>query len=233
MMQDYDRTLELVDAAYTAEGAGQAQFEKTLESMDSKLNRLKNAWDQFAMGFMNADFLKVGVDTGTKFLDIFEKIITGISQIGVVDPFKGLIKSALTATAVFGGLLAMSKALMFGVGKFAGAVLGEENAQQMTGITGAAARYSGNSKIGKEAAVQKKQAKIDADNYSKAYWDSLANNKSRKEAQLDARQAKKSGRNFYTEAKNFEKALNIGGFSEAGKNAGMAAVDAIREELNA
>ena len=91
MMQDYDRTLELVDAAYTAEGAGQAQFEKTLESMDSKLNRLKNAWDQFAMGFMNADFLKVGVDAGTKFLDIFEKLITGFSKFASSVPCKNML----------------------------------------------------------------------------------------------------------------------------------------------
>ena len=142
MMQDYDRTMELVDAAYTAEGAGQAQFEKTLESMDSKLNRLKNAWDQFAMGFMNADFLKVGVDAGTKFLDIFEKIITGISQIGITDPFKGIIKSALTVTAVFGGLLAMVPLLMKGIGKFASFAM-KGQVEGMTGWAGQAARVYG------------------------------------------------------------------------------------------
>ena len=126
MMQDYDRTLELVDAAYTAEGAGQAQFEKTLESMDSKLNKLKNAWDQFVMGLMNADFLKKGVDIATGFLSVFEKIIDTVSKVGIIDPFQGIIKSALTATAVFGGLLGMSKLLMAAVGKFAGSVLGDE-----------------------------------------------------------------------------------------------------------
>lgn len=137
MMQDYDRTIELVDAAYTSAGAGQAQFEKTLESMDSKLNRLKNAWDQFAMGFMNADFLKVGVDLGTKFLDIFEKIITAISQVGVIDPFKSIIKSALTVTAIFGGMLGATKLLMGGIGKFAGIAMGEDRAQKMSGFVGA------------------------------------------------------------------------------------------------
>lgn len=134
MMQDYDRTMELVDAAYTAEGAGQAQFEKTLESMDSKLNRLKNAWDQFVMGLMNADFLKKGVDIATGFLDIFEKIINTISKIGVVDPLQGLIKSALTATAVFGGLIGMSKLLVGAVGKFAGIVLNKNVLEKGNGF---------------------------------------------------------------------------------------------------
>lgn len=174
MMQDYDRTLELVDAAYTAEGAGQAQFEKTLESMDSKLNRLKNAWDQFAMGFMNADFLKVGVDLGTKFLDIFEKVITGISKIGLINPFQNIIKSALTATAVFGGLLAMSKLLMAGVGKFAGMVLGEE-AAKMSGVVGAANRkYAGpNKQQVEQAKATGKQASLA---YQQAYYSTLQKN---------------------------------------------------------
>ena len=31
----------------------QEQFNKTLESLDSKLNRLKNAWNEFTMGLAN------------------------------------------------------------------------------------------------------------------------------------------------------------------------------------
>jgi hypothetical protein len=38
MMQDYDRTLELVDAAENAAGASTEQFNKTLESLETKLN---------------------------------------------------------------------------------------------------------------------------------------------------------------------------------------------------
>ena len=156
MMQDYDRTLELVDAAYTAEGAGQAQFEKTLESMDSKLNKLKNAWDQFVMGLMNSDFLKKGVDIATTFLGIIEKVITGISQIGITDPFKGIIKSALTAATVFGGLLGMSQLLYAAVGKFAGFIMGEEEANKATGILGSAYRSRKHKMEGDEDQRQQK-----------------------------------------------------------------------------
>ena len=47
MMGDYDRTMELVSAANNSAGASQKQFEKTLDSMESKLAKLKNAWDEF------------------------------------------------------------------------------------------------------------------------------------------------------------------------------------------
>lgn len=43
MMQNYDRTMELVNATKNSKGASQKQFEKTLESMEAKVNNLKNA----------------------------------------------------------------------------------------------------------------------------------------------------------------------------------------------
>ena len=148
MMQDYDRTMELVNAAQTAEGAGQAQFEKTLESMNTKLNKLKNAWDQFVMGLMNSNFLKEAVDIGTSIIGIVEDIISGISQIGITDPFKGIIKSALTAATVFGTLLGSMKLLMFGVGKMANFAF-DGNVEGMTGVVGQAAKVYGTPKEAK------------------------------------------------------------------------------------
>ena len=49
MMGNYDRTMELVNAANNSAGASQEQFNKTLESLDAKLQRLKNAWAEFTM----------------------------------------------------------------------------------------------------------------------------------------------------------------------------------------
>jgi len=37
MMSNYGRTIELVNAANNSAGAGQEQFNKTLESLDAKL----------------------------------------------------------------------------------------------------------------------------------------------------------------------------------------------------
>jgi hypothetical protein len=45
MMSDYGRTTELVAAANESAGASQKQFEKTLESMETKVQKLENAWN--------------------------------------------------------------------------------------------------------------------------------------------------------------------------------------------
>lgn len=74
MMSDYDRTMQLVSAANNSAGASQKQFDKTLESLEAKLNRLKDAWDQFTMGIANNTLIKAGVDALTGILNIINKI---------------------------------------------------------------------------------------------------------------------------------------------------------------
>ena len=98
MMSNYDRTMELVNAANNSAGASQRQFEKTTESLESKLNKLKNAWDAFTMSLTNSEVIKFGVDLLTNFLTIINKLIDGISG------GNGLIKSILSLGIAFGGL---------------------------------------------------------------------------------------------------------------------------------
>lgn len=73
MMGDYDRTVELVDAAKNAEGSSQRQFEKTLDSLEAKTNRLTNAWDEFTMGIANNEVIKGTVDVLTNLLNVVNK----------------------------------------------------------------------------------------------------------------------------------------------------------------
>ena len=82
MMSDYSRTQELVSAANNSAGASAEQYEKTLESLEAKLNKLKNAWDQFTMGIMNDDLIKLGIDALTKFLQIVNKATDGLNSAG-------------------------------------------------------------------------------------------------------------------------------------------------------
>ena len=74
LMQDYARTQELVKLAYDSNGASEKQFEKTQDSMQSKLARLKNAWNEFTMGLANNAVLKGAVDALTQLLNIINKI---------------------------------------------------------------------------------------------------------------------------------------------------------------
>lgn len=74
MMSDYERTMELVDAAHNSAGASTRQFNKTVESLESKLNKLKNAWDAFTMGMMNSTVIKGGVDILTQLIMAINKV---------------------------------------------------------------------------------------------------------------------------------------------------------------
>lgn len=79
LMSDYKRTVELVDAANNANGASQEQYGKTLDSLETKLARLKNAWDEFILGLTNSDAIKGAVDLLTSLLTAINKVISTIS----------------------------------------------------------------------------------------------------------------------------------------------------------
>lgn len=82
MMSDYGRTQELVTAANSSAGASNKQFEKTLDSLESKLAKLENAWHEFTMGILESDLVKFGVDMLTKFLEIINKATSALDGVG-------------------------------------------------------------------------------------------------------------------------------------------------------
>ena len=98
MISNYSKTMELVNAANNSAGASQEQYEKTLESLETKLSKLKNAWDEFVMGLSNNEVIKTAVDVLTGLLQTINKIIDGLSG------GNGLIKSIISITAAIGGL---------------------------------------------------------------------------------------------------------------------------------
>ena len=98
MMSNYDRTVQLMDYANNSAGASNEQFGKTMESLEAKLNKLKNAWDQFLMGITNSSFIKTAVDGLTGIIGIVNKLVDTLS-LG-----SGGIKSFLSVFAAFTGL---------------------------------------------------------------------------------------------------------------------------------
>lgn len=79
LMSDYKRTVELVNAANNANGASNEQYGKTLESLETKLSRLKNAWNEFVLGLANSDAIKSAVDLLTDLITAINKLISAIS----------------------------------------------------------------------------------------------------------------------------------------------------------
>ena len=97
MMSDYGRTQELVNAANTSAGASNKQYEKTLDSLQSKLEKLKNAWTSFTQGIANSKLIKAGIDILTKLLETINKITDSFGE------FSGAAKIALLVTALYLG----------------------------------------------------------------------------------------------------------------------------------
>ena len=79
LMSDYERTVELVGAANTANGASNEQYGKTLDSLETKLTRLQNAWNELMLGLANSDAIKSAVDLLTQFVTALNKLINSIS----------------------------------------------------------------------------------------------------------------------------------------------------------
>ena len=137
MISNYSKTMELVNAANNSAGASQEQYEKTLESLTSKLAKLKNAWDEFAMGLANNEVIKVAVDTLTGLLQTINKILDTVSG------GSGVLKSTLSILTAIGGLKLGKSLLSTGIGKMVGdreggwvqQALGKKKEQQNTGYT--------------------------------------------------------------------------------------------------
>lgn len=108
MMSNYDRTMELVNAANNSAGASQRQFEKTTESLESKINKLKNAWNEFTMNLANSTIIKGAIDLLTGFINGINKAIDALSG------GNGLIKSILSLGVAFGGFK-IAKNLIIGL----------------------------------------------------------------------------------------------------------------------
>ena len=110
MMSDYGRTQELVTAANNSAGASQKQFEKTLDSLASKMEKLKNAWDTFTMDLLDSDVLKGAIDLLTKLLEGINELtekLGDLKGLGVDGDISGTLKIG----ALVGGFALADKAI--------------------------------------------------------------------------------------------------------------------------
>lgn len=81
MMSNYNRTMELTSYATNSAGASQKQFEKTMDSLESKLNLLHNAWEQFTTGLSNQAIIKGIVTALTSLLTTINEVTDAIDPL--------------------------------------------------------------------------------------------------------------------------------------------------------
>lgn len=117
MVDNQARSQELLSAAYDSDGAAEEQYEKTLDSLQAKLNQLKDAWDNFTMSIAQSSTVKAAVDGLTGLFKIINKLLGVSKQIGTAfgGKFGGGLAQSLTAitTALAGFKLAGGGALGF------------------------------------------------------------------------------------------------------------------------
>ena len=95
LMADSERLTKLLGEAYNSAGAGEKQYEKTLESLESKINNLETAWTQFTTSILNSEIIKGGVDLLTKLLNTVNALTDAFG------PFSGSIKTIATGLSLW------------------------------------------------------------------------------------------------------------------------------------
>ena len=87
MMENYDRTIELVDTAYDSAGKSSEQFAKYQDTVEYKMNQISNSWEQLRTNLFNSDTYKGALDILNNFMSALNnmdfKQILGVAAIGL------------------------------------------------------------------------------------------------------------------------------------------------------
>lgn len=109
LMSDYDRTVELTNAANNAAGASEEQFGKTLDSVTTAATRLKNAWNEFILGLTDNQFIVQTINLFTTLLNTVNKFFDLFGQ--------GGLRSAVQIGALVAGFFGLKRAFELGAPK--------------------------------------------------------------------------------------------------------------------
>ena len=93
-MDNYKRTMELIDIAYDSAGKSTEQFNKYQDTLEYRLNKLQNTWEQFRTEFFNSDFFKNAVTGLNEILDRI-KDLSGKELLGLGAAFVVLGKTLI------------------------------------------------------------------------------------------------------------------------------------------
>lgn len=74
MMEDYGRTMELVETAQNSAGKSEEQFAKYADTLEYKVTALKNTWEQLRMSLIHADVFKNLIDGANGLLGKISKL---------------------------------------------------------------------------------------------------------------------------------------------------------------
>lgn len=119
MISDYQRLSQFQEEAVNSAGASNKQFEKTLDSLETKLQNLRNQVDTFLTQIMDSKLLKFLVDVGKDLAEISNKItnLPGIlGSISKVALGMGVFKGGGKLIDLVFGSLAKNNGKLSGLG---------------------------------------------------------------------------------------------------------------------
>ena len=82
MMDNYERTLELVDIANNSAGQSQIQHAKTLDGIEAKLNKLQSTFQEFYTKVFNSNVFKALIDSLNTVLSLINKLPGSLAVVG-------------------------------------------------------------------------------------------------------------------------------------------------------
>lgn len=106
LVQNNARLLKLTGDAANSAGSAQTQFSKTLDSLQSKLNKLNNALDLFWTNLFDNSVMKLAIDTMTGFMDIINGILGALPEFA-----RGITGIAMTVATFVGASKIMNLGL--------------------------------------------------------------------------------------------------------------------------
>jgi TP901 family phage tail tape measure protein len=95
IMQDWDRTIELSNAALDAEGATMYQHTQYAESLEFSINKLQTAWQGFIAGMTDSNLIR---DAFSFIADVVSGVVGVIDKLNEISD--GFLGTATTLTAV-------------------------------------------------------------------------------------------------------------------------------------
>ena len=111
-MESYERTMQLIETAQDSAGRSSEQFAKYADSVENKVNKLKNTWEQFRINLVDEKMYKSLLDFANNFLKKFTKVklpqIAGIAVWGMTignQLIQGIIKGLRQGSNLISGAI--------------------------------------------------------------------------------------------------------------------------------
>lgn len=131
-MENYDRTLELVETAQDSAGKSSEQFAKYSDTLEYKLNKLSTTWEQFRTNLIQSDVFKNVVDQITKLVERLNEF--DLKELLVIIPTFVILGKQIVETLI--QTISQSASRFQSVGKAIGNSIAKGIQQSTSGISG-------------------------------------------------------------------------------------------------